>query len=205
MCGRYYVDEDTAGEIEKLVHHVDDKMQQNVAGCVCLQEKDIHPSETAPVLLASEKGLCCTWQKWGFPGFDGKQLIFNARSESALEKKMFRESVERRRIVVPAAGFYEWSKNKEKNIFSRKGQPLYMAGLYNRYHDEERFVILTTAANESMKPVHDRMPLLLERNEISQWLNEDTLVEDFLRKTPALLDRKVEFEQMSLFAVENSE
>ena len=64
-------------------------------------------------------------------------------------------------------------------IFYRERQPiLYMAGLYNRYQNEDRFVILTTLANESMKPVHDRMPLLLEQ--IS------------------------DFEQMSLFPVENS-
>ena len=59
---------------------------------------------------------------------------------------------------------------------------LYMAGLYNRYQDEDRFVILTTAANESMKPVHDRMPLLLERDEISKWMFEARLTEDFTYK-----------------------
>ena len=81
-----------------------------------------------------------------------------------------------------------------------------MAGLYNHYQDEDRFVILTTAANESMKPVHDRMPLLLERDEIGKWLFEDNLTEVLLRKTPALLERRADFEQMSLFpvVVENS-
>ena len=118
---------------------------------------------------------------------------------------MFRDGVNHRRIVVPAAGFYEWNKKKEKNTFYRKGQPvLYMAGLYNRYQEDDRFVILTTAANESMKPVHDRMPLLLERNEIGEWLNNDQMVEDFLRKTPALLDRKSDYEQMSMFFMKNS-
>ena len=200
MCGRYYVDDDTAREIEKLVRQVDEKMRQAAAAGIRLQAKDIHPSEMAPVIAAGDSGLCCRWQRWGFPGFSGKQLIFNARSESALEKRTFRESVEHRRIVVPATWFYEWNENKEKNIFFRQGQPvLYMDGLYNRYQDEDRFVILTTAANDSMKPVHDRMPLVLERDEIHKWLNEDRLVEAFLRKTPALLDRRVEFEQMSLF------
>lgn len=165
-----------------------------------LQAKDIHPSEMAPVIAADNKGLCCRWQRWGLPGFGGKQLIFNARSESALEKRMFRESVEHRRIVVPAAGFYEWNKKKEKYIFYRKEQPvLYMAGLYSRYQEEERFAILTTAANDSMKSVHDRIPLVLERDEIDKWLHEDQMTEAFLRKTPALLERKTDYEQMSLF------
>ena len=205
MCGRYYVDDDTAREIEKLVRQVDEKMRSTAAVGVRLQAKDIHPSEMAPVITADDSGLCCRWQRWGFPGFNGKQLIFNARSESALEKKTFRESVERRRIVVPARWFYEWNKNKEKNVFYQKGQPvLYMAGLYNRYQDEDRFVILTTEANDSMRPVHDRMPLVLERDEIYKWLNEDQLVEAFLQKTPALLERRVEFEQINLFSAENS-
>lgn len=196
MCGRYYIDDDTAREIEKLVRQVDERMRQ---------ARDIHPSEEAPVLAVEGQNLCCRWQRWGFPGFRGKQLIFNARSESALEKKMFREGVELRRVAVPAAWFYEWDRNKEKHIFYRKGQPvLYMAGLYNRYQGEERFVILTTEANDSMRPVHDRMPLVLEREELPRWLKEEGLAESFLQKTPPLLERRMEFEQMSLFASENS-
>ena len=187
MCGRYYINDDTAREIEKLVRQVGEKMRQNAG--IPLQAKDIHPSEIAPVIAADNKGLCCRWQKWGFPSFNGKQLI-----------------IEHRRIVVPATWFYEWNKNKEKNIFYRKGQPvLYMAGFYNRYQDEDRFVILTTAANESMQPVHDRMPLVLERNEIQQWLNENQMVKTFLEKIPAQLERRVDFEQMSLFSIKNPE
>ena len=201
MCGRYYINDDTAREIEKLIQKVDEKMRK----AENINIGDIHPSEIAPVIAADHNDLCCKQQKWGFPGFSGKQLIFNARSETVLEKKMFRESVEHRRLTIPAAGFYEWNKNKEKNIFYKKSQPvLYMAGFYNRYQDGDRFVILTTAANESMKPVHDRMPLLLERDEISKWLFEDGLTEAFLQKTPALLEHRTDFEQMSLFPVENS-
>ena len=112
MCGRYYIDDDTAREIEKLVRQVDEKMRQAPVAGSLVQAKDIHPSEVAPVITAKGQHLCCRWQKWGFPGFHGKQLIFNARSESVLEKKMFRESVGKRRIVVPAAWFYEWNRNK---------------------------------------------------------------------------------------------
>lgn len=205
MCGRYYIDDDTAREIEKLVRQMDERMGQASVTGSSMRAKDIHPSEVAPVIAAEGQKLCCRWQKWGFPGFYGKRLIFNARSESALEKKLFRESVGQRRIVVPAALFYEWNGNKEKNVFYRKEQPvLYMAGFYNRYQGEDRFVILTTAANDSMRPVHDRMPLVLEREEIQRWLNEDLLVETFLQKIPPLLERRTDFEQMSLFASENS-
>lgn len=203
MCGRYFIDDDILKEIEELVDLVDEELRQGVY--FPLRARDIHPSDMAPVIVAGDKGLCCKCQKWGFPGFSGKQLIFNARSESALEKRTFRESVEHRRIVVPATWFYEWNKNKEKNIFYRKEQPvLYMAGLYNRYQDEDRFVILTTAANDSMKPVHDRMPLVLERDEIHKWLDEGGMAKVFLRKVPVLLERKTDFEQMRLFPVDDS-
>ena len=97
------------------------------------------------------------------------------------------------------------TKIKRRISFTDKGQPvLYMAGLYNRYQGEDRFVILTTAANDSMRPVHDRMPLVLERDEIHKWLNEDQQVEDFLQKTPALLERRAKYEQMNLFSGDNS-
>ena len=78
MCGRYYVDDDTAREIEKLVRQVDEKMRK--AENIHLQTGDIHPSELAPVVTSDDRRLCCRWQRWGFPGFSGKQLIINARS-----------------------------------------------------------------------------------------------------------------------------
>ena len=157
MCGRYYVDDETAKEIEKIVRSVDEKLKKEAA------QWDIHPTESAPVLVASAGGLRCELKRWGMPGFMDKQLVINAKSESAMDKKMFCEAVENRRIVIPAAGFYEWNKQKEKSTFTRKDSPvLFMAGIYSRYEDEDRFVILTTAANESMEPVHDRMPLILE-------------------------------------------
>lgn len=199
MCGRYYVDDETAREIERIIRIADEKVRK--AAPVNVQAKDIHPTDIAPILTASEHGgISYSLQKWGLPGFDGKQVIFNARSESALEKKMFREGVENRRIVVPATWFYEWNRSKEKNIFYRKEQPvLFMAGIYNRYQGEDRFVILTTEANASMEPVHNRMPLILEPEEIADWIYEKEKTEQLLHKVPCLLERRTEFEQLSLF------
>ena len=199
MCGRYYVDDETAREIERIIRIADEKVRKTAP--VKIQAKDIHPTDIAPILTASEHGgISCSLQKWGLPGFDGKQVIFNARSESALEKKMFREGVEHRRIVVPATWFYEWNRNKEKNIFYRKEQPvIFMAGIYNRYQGEDRFVILTTEANASMSPVHNRMPLILEPEEIADWIFEKEKTEQLLYKVPCMLERRTEFEQLSLF------
>lgn len=194
MCGRYYVDDETAREIEKIVRSVDEKLKKEAA------QRDVRPTDSAPVLVASEDGLRCETKRWGFPGFVVKQLVINAKSESAMDKKMFCEAVEHRRIVIPAAGFYEWNKQKEKSTFTREDSPiLYMAGIYSKYEDGDRFVILTTSANESMKPVHDRMPLILEKDEIIPWLTERNKTEKFLGKVPCQLNRSTEFEQLTLF------
>ena len=193
MCGRYYVDDDTAREIERIIRIADEKVRNMTTG-------DIRPTDMAPILMADDRALCCHMQKWGFPGFDKKQVIFNARSESALEKSTFRDAMTKRRIVVPAAGFYEWNSRKEKSTFYRKNHPaLFMAGLYNPYEEGNRFVILTTSANTSMEPVHDRMPLLLEEDELLPWILDLNAAKEILMKVPYLLERKTEFEQMSLF------
>lgn len=61
MCGRYYVDDETAREIEKLIRQVDEKMRE--AENIHLQAGDIHPSEVAPVIAADHNDLCCRWQR----------------------------------------------------------------------------------------------------------------------------------------------
>ena len=154
----------------------------------------------APVLEGRGAFLRCGWQRWGFPGFQGKQVIFNARCESAMEKPMFRDSIRHGRMVVPAAWFYEWNRRKEKNTFYRKDSPvLFMAGCCRQYEDGARFVILTTGANDSMKPVHDRMPLILEEKEIVPWILDEKQAEHILHKTPCLLERRADYEQLTLF------
>lgn len=196
MCGRFYLDDDTAREIEKTIRMVDAKLKMES------YTKDIHPTENAPIISYQQGGILLANKKWGFPGFDSGKVIFNARAESVLEKKMFRESVLKRRLVIPAAGFYEWNRKKEKVTFTSavKEQPiLYMAGFYNKYGNEDRFVILTTGANDSMADVHERMPLLLKHQELEEWLKNDRRVEEFLYSEPHGLKRKMEYEQQMLF------
>ena len=74
-----------------------------------------------------------------------------------------------------------------------------MAGFYDLTDGGERFVIITTQANASVIKVHDRMPLILEKRQIRDWLSDDSAVEDLLRQTPVLLDRETEYEQQTLF------
>ena len=201
MCGRYYVDDETAKEIEKLIRIIDEKQRRESVQVVeRIIAGDIYPGRDAPILAGKANGVYCRWQHWGFPGFQRKQLIFNARCESAMEKPLFRDSMLHRRVVVPASWFYEWNSKKEKNTFFRKDKSiLFMAGCYRQYKDSEHFVILTTQANASMSPVHDRMPLILEPEEILPWIFNDKRAEKKKKKTPCLLERKNDYEQLGLF------
>ena len=72
-----------------------------------------------------------------------------------------------------------------------------MAGFYSRFEGEDRFVILTTDANASMKEVHDRMPLTLEPRELDSWLFDDEAAKELLQKTPSLLNKKQDYLQQT--------
>lgn len=192
MCGRFYVSEETAKEIEKIIRNVDLRMQRMHFG-------DIYPSQRAGILSGESAELNLEDMQWGFPQYQRKGLLINARAETALEKKTFHDSVLKRRCVIPARHFYEWDASKNKVSFFREDSPiLYMAGFYNWFEEETRFIILTTQANASVSPVHNRMPLVLEKNELEIWIYDDTFTEFALHKTPPLLGREQEYEQQKL-------
>ena len=87
MCGRYYIDDETAREIEKIVRDLDRKLHVERTG-------DIRPSQRAAVIRGENEHLMADCMAWGFPRFDGKGLLINARAESATERKTFRDSVQ---------------------------------------------------------------------------------------------------------------
>lgn len=208
MCGRFYVDEGTAREIERVIRETDLRMQKMHTGDIC-------PSQPAGILIchSREKDLPAAdsvtgktpafeleEMHWGFPQYQRKGLLINARAETALERKMFRGSVLCRRCIIPAKHFYEWDAHKNKAAFFMEGkQTLYMAGFYNRFQDDKRFIILTTQANVSVSIVHNRMPLVLDKNELEDWIYDDKFTEYALHKTPPKLCREQEYEQQSLF------
>lgn len=197
MCGRYHFSAELLDEIRDLTEQKDWKLELGVL------DRDIHPGDTAPVITAAgDQGgsLRACRQKWGYPGPGGKGLVFNARSESVFEKRMFRESVSLRRAVVPVSWFYEWNKNKEKFTFTKEGSRiLFLAGFYGRYEDGDHFVILTTQANASMAPVHSRMPLVLEREQVREWILDSKKTKELLGQEPPRLARDCEYEQQTLF------
>ncbi len=196
MCSRYFVDDDIVCEIEKLVGEIDQEMRNRLTG-------DIYPSQNALVITAGTtdlKDLKAAEMPWGFLQSDGSRLLINARAETVLERRMFLDSVLRRRCAIPARGFYEWDADRNKATFSDEGGAvLYLAGFYNLFQGQNRFIILTTEANPSVRPVHDRMPLILEEQELLDWVRNDRLLESALKKTPPLLRRRQEYEQQRLF------
>lgn len=203
MCGRYHIDDDTTKEIEKLIRQAGERLSQETAAALLrIRETDVHPAEEAPVLLATGGRIGCAWLRWGFPlqQETGKGLVFNARCESAAEKPLFREGIRHRRSIVPASSFYEWDSSKTKFSFQPEQEnALFMAGCCRPYQDGEYFVILTTAANRSMEPIHHRMPLILSREEAIHWLLDAGQTDELLRKVPAPLERGTDYEQLRFF------
>lgn len=195
MCGRFCVDIDIFREIERLI-------QGSVHTYGNMPQRDVFPSEKAVVLTGKGSTLSAEEMHWGFLQKEKKNLLINARVETVLERSLFRDSVRRRRCIIPARYFYEWDRQKNKVQFERENSPfLYMAGFYDCFQGEERFIILTTNANDSMSGVHDRMPLLLEEEELQAWVYEEASLEKILKKVPGSLKRSQEYEQLSLFEI----
>lgn len=91
--------------------------------------------------------------------------------------------------MIPSTGFYEWGADKRKYLFRLPvEQTLYMAGIYREYEGIRRYVILTTAANASMKGIHDRMPVILPRDKLQMWMCDTDEAIRYLRaEMPPLL------------------
>lgn len=192
MCGRYYIDSDVEKEIFRIVQEIDENMKMGRAG-------DIYPSQEAPVLYGKGEWLRGGGMRWGFQGRDNRLLI-NARAETVMERPMFSDSVRQRRCVIPAKHFYEWNREKQKVTFgSGQKRTLFMAGFYREQEDGPHFIILTTAANDSVRPVHERMPLILGKEEIRSWIWEDSRLCGFLNKSSPLLERWQDYEQIRMF------
>lgn len=182
MCGRYSLFADEDPEIKRIA-----------AAALLLDPSvktgEIFPANTAPVLLETGGRIEVGAFGWGFPGWKGKGAVINARGETAAEKRMFQAALHARRCVVPTTGFYEWDAEKRKQLFRLPGsRAVYLAGLYGAFAGENRYVILTTAANASVAEIHHRMPVVLERGRIEAWLTDETAAALLLRETPPALE-----------------
>jgi putative SOS response-associated peptidase YedK len=124
---------------------------------------------------------------WARPGQFERPLI-NARAETIHEKPSFRKLIARTRVIVPVNGFYEWrrSEGSKATFYFRSAtqDALALAGIYQISHDGKmQCCLITTDANNVMRPVHDRMPALIPQDALQDWLHSsDTHVVDALMK-----------------------
>lgn len=183
MCGRYNFTVEQSEELREMLEELNRKIHGKI-----FNTGEIFPTHQVPLIIEEDNKTSPVLSVWGFPKFDKKGVIINARSETAFEKRTFRDSLINRRCIIPSTGFYEWDKEKRKYLFRLEGtNTLYMAGLYSYFQNEMRFVILTTEANESMKDVHNRMPLVIPKHEIETWILDDKVTGDILHRVPPLL------------------
>ncbi len=165
---------------------------------------DVRPTNQAPIIKDSEGERVATLARWGLiPSWskDPKiaQHTFNARGETVAEKPSFRAAFKRRRCIVPMDAFYEWQavsgekKKRKLRIASPDGDLLAVAGLWECWHSPEgeaveTFTVITTAANTLMQPIHDRMPVILGREDWEPWLDPATgnplLLQSMLKPCP---------------------
>lgn len=182
MCGRFYNDETVKTQLQSII----DEDESNI------EHKDYYPSDTLSVIIGYNKKKVLKSFTWGYSVFQGK--VINARCETLFEKKMFQEDIYLHRCIIPAKGFYEWDHLKHKISFEND-DVIYMAGLYH----ENEVVIITTQANEVIKPIHSRMPLIISKEEINDWLFDNKKAFQLLKKQANNLKIKNGHIQQSLF------
>ena len=191
MCSRFYTDKQIAEQILQMAG-------SSAEGLTSAERGDVFPSQQTLIFSGREPGFYAETMTWGFPRFDRKGLLINARAETAPEKKTFRNSVLERRCVIPARHFYEWDKEKNKVAFRYGDQrPLFMAGFYKQFEEGDRFIVITTEAGDSVRPVHDRMPLILPKEQLTDWLYDQDAAMEMLMQPSPLLERFPEEEQQT--------
>jgi putative SOS response-associated peptidase YedK len=151
---------------------------------------NVAPGQAAGVILGASGGNVYARYRWGLvPSWAkdptiGNRMI-NARSETIAEKPSYRSAFRKRRCLVPVDGFYEWKQDGKLKvpffIHDRSGKPFSLAGLWESWNDPEgnrllTFTILTTDANDRLRALHDRMPVIIPSGARKLWL--DSTAED---------------------------
>jgi putative SOS response-associated peptidase YedK len=227
MCGRYVSVSSPTILAERF--HVEEVRTGSTEA-----NYNVAPRADMPVVAESRGTRVLDLVRWGLVPSWAKSLsvgdrMINARADRVLTSNAFTRAFERRRCIVPADGFYEWQVvegRKQKQpwfIRRRDGEPIAFAGLWEIWHDADlgddaprirTFTIITTEPNDLMRPIHDRMPVILPESVWDRWLDAEnhdvrsltkllvpapdaelelwpvsTLVNKASENTPALLDR----------------
>jgi len=168
-----------------------------------IERYNIAPSQDILVIRTSLISGQAEWAMlhWGLVPFWSKEsktkhILINARAEGIETKPSFRSPFRHRRCVVPASGFYEWMHRDGKQPYfirpARDDNYFAMAGIWEHWQGRNGEVVnsvavITTAANKVMAPIHDRMPAILDENNIPEWLDPESdrkLVAEMLKPCP---------------------
>jgi putative SOS response-associated peptidase YedK len=190
MCGRY-----TLTRNEDIVEDLEASLEASAAHDEWWKPRfNVAPTQPAPVVVLDGGARKIELMRWGlvpfWAGHDGKSapLMINARVESLNAKQFFRDALERKRCLVPADGFFEWVSRDAKAKPAKKPppRPFYFhprshaifafAGLWartrdDRDHELHSFTIITGKANDLVRPIHNRMPIVLAPGDYEAWLD----------------------------------
>lgn len=190
MCGRY-----TYYSSEEIIKEFDLKPKQDPQTKLLLDVREnynVAPGHIMPVVIRGKQEHYPELMKWGLiPSWSkddkiGYKLI-NAREETLYQKSVWKRLVKSHRCIVPATGFYEWQKTNEGKIpyyiTPKEGEFFSFAGLWDEWKDEEgniikSYTIITTSPNKEMSALHDRMPVILNKQLADIWLSPLELSED---------------------------
>ena len=133
---------------------------------------NVAPSQRALVVTRTGLQPEAAMVAWGLPpAGEGRSFLINARMETAAQKPTFRDAFATRRCLVVASGWYEWSAPKRPwHVQLADGGVMGMGGLLLRRGNEDRFVIMTSAANGELTAIHHRQPLVLPPDSWDRWL-----------------------------------
>ncbi len=189
MCGRFIL----LTDLSAIVEHFD----VGQTALTSLPVGDLKPGQAIPAVIREGQNRLVSF-RWGLiPSWAkdpaiGRKMI-NARAETLAEKPSFREAFQRRRCLIPADGFYDWTGEKGHRTAVRfrlrSGELFGFAGLYETWRSEageplSTCTIITTESNALVASVHDRMPVILSGEAMALWL--DPLVRNPARLLPLL-------------------
>lgn len=179
MCYKFYVPEHQ--ELDFLEEILENLLTRNVT----VKTGNVTPGDIAAVIANSRELRPLPFgMLWGYHLSDGK-LIYNARSETAAEKPLFADGIRQRRCLIPAAHYYEWqatASGKIPYLFSpRESGALLLAGIYRFEKSKPVFTVLTRTPPSEIAAIHHRMPVILPREALSDWLNPRYRAEEILK------------------------
>jgi putative SOS response-associated peptidase YedK len=192
MCGRYLFKLNDDEELQDWIQ------QLNLSEINDLSLGEVFPSQKTIVFSAPDTPMI---MRWGLKKWDDKGLIINARSESVKDSPFFKDHLTYRRCLIKADAFFEWNKDKQKNIVTDPTQkPLYMAGIYDDSTEIPTFAILTDEAEGNFRELHNRIPMFIPEAYLQKYIDDGAhLLEDFRNLKQIELTYESQAAQISLF------